>query len=106
MAYLSLAFPNGKGKWNIVGAEADIVDGYYHKLAFPGFETRSGSGFGITATVYAVDDEVFWENGRLFGTIRRLVLQNGRLCSSEVVGEREEIVQFASHSQGHDAFFR
>lgn len=88
---MRLAFPDGKGRWHAVAAEADVVDGAYHKLKFPGFETRSGQGFGITATFHLFDTLVP-DEGRFYAKIRNVVVQNGEAISSEVVGEREEIL--------------
>jgi hypothetical protein len=72
--YILLAFPDECGRWRLVSAEAEIVEGLYHKLTFPGFETRSGAGFGLTATPH-VTDGAEWDQGRLRGIIRKVVLK-------------------------------
>jgi hypothetical protein len=89
--HIGLVFPDDKGRWHAVSAVAEIIDGAYHKLTFQGFETRSGQGFGITATFHVFDSFVPYE-GRFYAKIRKVVVQNGIVISSEVVGEREEII--------------
>lgn len=87
------AIPNPSGHWYVVPGEAEIVDGVFHRIAFPGFETRSGESFGISATFHVLDAIHRDEKGT-YGPIRKIVLRNGRLVSSEAVGDQEQIVSF------------
>jgi hypothetical protein len=95
---MRLAFPDAQGRWYVVSAEAELVEGVYHKLQFPGFETRSGEGFGITATLHLIEG-IFWHDGGLCGRIQKVVLQNGLITSSVVVVECEPVV-LLSDDQG------
>jgi hypothetical protein len=83
--------PDDKGIWHVVPGDAEVIDGTYHKLRFPGFETRSGESFGVTATFHVLD-ALDQEATQCYGPVRKIVLQNGRITSSEVVGMREPIV--------------
>lgn len=47
---IQFAFPKPDGTWLTMKGEWAHVDGYTHKVTFPGFEARSGESFGLTAT--------------------------------------------------------
>jgi hypothetical protein len=89
-AILRLAFPDSCGRWHVVPAVADIVEGIYHKIHFAGFETRSGESFGISATFHEFD-ELFRDGAEQYGRVWKIVLENGRRISAELVGTHEPI---------------
>jgi len=77
---LVFAFPLTDGKWTRVQGEMHSVDGHVHKISFPGFETRSGEGFGITAT-FNIFENVKLIECNLVGDVCTFVVQNGRVMS-------------------------
>ena len=67
-------------------------DGLCPKIEFPGFVTRSGESFGVTATFHVV--ERAWNDGdRDRGDITRWVMVNGLLQSVETGGRAAELVR-------------
>jgi hypothetical protein len=87
---LMFAFPYGDGRWRGLMGGLVMVEGYFHKISVPGFETRSGGGFGITATFH-VAQNVTPEGPIMRAMIRRVVVQNGRVMSNDLVAAGVEI---------------
>jgi hypothetical protein len=87
----SFAIPDDEGRWHVVPGEAEIIDGLYHKIRFPGFETHSGESFGISATFHVVD-RIDREGTGFCARIHKIVLQNGRAVLTEIVGLRQPVV--------------
>src|SRR4051794_29750749 len=78
------AFPTESGGWRRQFGTVRFVDGHLHKIAFPGFETRSGEGFGITVAPHVVQnlntDPAGWS-----GDVTRVTWENGKMIQSEVI---------------------
>jgi hypothetical protein len=89
-----IAIPCRGGGWYAVSSEAVVVEGLFHKISFPGFESRSGEDFGISATFHVFDDGFDKDEIGSYGLLRKHIVLNGRLASSEVVGVRERVIQF------------
>lgn len=87
-----LAVRIGDGRWHEVEGVIASVDGLCHKIEFPGFMTRSGESFGITATFHVVERS--WKDGEQErGDIARWVMVNGLLKSVETVERGVELVR-------------
>lgn len=86
------AFPRDDGKWTWRLGSAALVDGHFHKIVLAGIETRSGEGFGITATFHVIQNPMA-VGSVLRGDIAKFVVQNGRLISADVVAKGVEIVE-------------
>jgi len=70
----------GGGIWRSHPAAFHFVEGHLHKIDWAGFSTRSGEGFGITATVHVL----YQENPTASrpAQIRKLIFENGVLLSN------------------------
>jgi hypothetical protein len=91
---LMLAFPRKDGRWALRQGTLHAVDGLHHKIEFPGFESRSGEGFGMTAT-YHISSSTLHETAAglgVTGDISEVVIQNGAIASVRVVARGVEIV--------------
>ena len=76
----------GGGIWRSQPALFHFVEGHLHKIEWPGFSTRSGECFGISATVHVLSTGTSGDGRRC--EVRRLVFDNGKLLShSTVPGE-------------------
>lgn len=81
----------GDGRWREIEGITSFVDGLCHKIEFPGFVTRSGGSFGITATFHTVERE--WQDGaQKRGDIARWVMVNGLLQTVETIERDVELV--------------
>jgi hypothetical protein len=82
----------GKKRWLVVDGTMSCVDGLCHKIEFPGFKTRSGAAFGISATFHVL--EKAWQDGtKRRGDIQEWVMLNGRLQSVETIEKEVEIFE-------------
>lgn len=89
---MCLAVQIGEGRWVELEGVISSVDGYCHKIEFPGFMTRSGESFGVTATFHVV--EKAWRDGGLDrGNISQMVMVNGLLMTVETVAKDVELVR-------------
>ena len=79
---MQFVFPRSDGKWVLREGTLSAVDGLHHKIAFPGFETRSGEGFGITATYHIVQNLRNAGPG-VIGDILRMIVVNGILGATQ-----------------------
>jgi hypothetical protein len=70
------------------------VDGFTHKVAFPGFETRSGESFGLTATFHVVTKAD--SPGQPVGNITRLAVEGGRVVRFDEVAQGVRLVRDSS----------
>lgn len=87
---MDLAFPLEDGRWARKNAQVVVVDGHFHKISFPGFETRSGEGFGLTATFHVLQNAVE-DASPPRGDIHLFVVQNGRLVSMDRIAAGVEL---------------
>ncbi|MBI2806314.1 MAG: hypothetical protein HYX68_15150 [Planctomycetes bacterium] len=82
----------GAGRLIEINGVMSYVDGYCDKIEFPGFMTRSGASFGVTATFHFV--EKAWPDGNLTrGNISRMVMVEGQLMTVDTVAEGVELVR-------------
>jgi hypothetical protein len=89
---MCLAVQVGKGRWLETEGVISSVDGYCHKIEFPGFMTRSGESFGVTATFHII--EKAWRDGDLDrGNISQMVMVNGLLMTVETIAKAVELVR-------------
>jgi hypothetical protein len=89
---MCLAVQISDGRWVEVEGVISSVDGYCHKIEFPGFMTRSGESFGVTATFHVL--EKAWRDGDVDrGDISQMVMVNGLLMTAETVAKGVELLR-------------
>lgn len=86
------AIPLGMGRWAAIDAVISFVDGHCHKIELPGFMTRSGASFGITATFHVVENS--WQAGSTHrADIAKWVMVDGLLQTADTVAQDVELLQ-------------
>jgi hypothetical protein len=89
---MAFAVQIGDSRWMILEGELASVDGLCHKVEFPGFMTRSGESFGVTATFHIVE-KAWTEGGTECGDITRMTMVNGLLQTVDRVASGIELIR-------------
>jgi hypothetical protein len=85
-----LAFPLAGGRWLLQPGRAEWVEGSCQTVSSPGLEARAG-GHGLSVTFH-VADYLSGEAPGLRANIRKVVIEGGRMASSDVVARAAEVV--------------
>jgi hypothetical protein len=89
---MGFAVQVGENRWIVLEGSMSSVDGLCHKVEFPGFMTRSGASFGITADFH-ICEKGWRENGVERGNIARMTMVNGVLQAVETVARGIELIK-------------
>jgi hypothetical protein len=81
-----------ENRWIVLEGSMSSVDGLCHKVEFPGFMTRSGASFGITANFHFCE-KAWQENSVERGNIARMTMVNGVLQTVETIAKGIELIQ-------------
>jgi hypothetical protein len=94
-----LAFPLAGGRWLQQPGRAEWVDGCCHRISSPGLEAHSGRAFGLSVTFH-VAEHLAGAAPELRANIRKVVIEGGRMASSDVVARRAEVIVGHSDALG------